>query len=89
MTEQVAPKEDEAQSDFYMTLGQSLRAARRTAGLTLCEVEELTAGEFKTASLGSYERGDRQVSVQRLLRLADLYRTTVNDLVTGLTPERP
>lgn len=54
-------------------VGERLRAARKHRRLTLGDVEALSGGEFKTSVLGAYERGERGVAVNRLLRLASLY----------------
>lgn len=62
-------------------LGDRLRAARRRRGWSLHEVEALSDQEFKASVLGAYERGERALSVQRLHRLAVMYRVPVNQLV--------
>jgi transcriptional regulator with XRE-family HTH domain len=54
-------------------IGERLRAARKAVHLSLHDVEAKTAGEFKAASLGTYERGERSISVDRLQRLAEVY----------------
>lgn len=41
--------------------------------MSLTEVEVASSGEFKASVLGAYERGDRALSVRRLVRLAQLY----------------
>jgi len=41
--------------------------------LSLAEVAERSGNEFKASSLGAYERGDREISVRRLQRLAEVY----------------
>lgn len=67
--------------ECHAALRRALRAARRNAGLTLVEVQELTAGEFKTASVSAYEQGDRAVTVWRAAGLARLYGTSIDALV--------
>jgi transcriptional regulator with XRE-family HTH domain len=62
-----------------------MRAVREQRGLSLLAVEAASAGEFKASSLGSYERGDRAISVTRLQRLADLYEVPID----ALFPELP
>ena len=42
-------------------------------------------GEFGISSLGAYERGDRVLSVDRLIRLAEIYRVDVSDLMPDRT----
>lgn len=68
---------DEAQSpeesNYSKRVGQRLRAVRRQKGLSLQEVEEKSAQEFKASVLGAYERGERTISVSRLHRLAGFY----------------
>lgn len=75
---------------FNHALGARLRAARRRRGLSLNEVENLSEREFKASVLGAYERGDRTISVPRLVRLAALYEVSVQNLIPSeVTPEEP
>jgi transcriptional regulator with XRE-family HTH domain len=67
--------------DFNYALGQRLRAARRQRGWSLGEVESQTDGEFKASVVGAYERGERAISVQRFVRLSDVYGKTAGDLL--------
>ena len=53
-------------------VGERLRAIRRQKGLSLHDVEARSRTEFKASVLGAYERGERAISVPRLMRLADL-----------------
>ncbi|MGC2240741.1 MAG: helix-turn-helix transcriptional regulator [Acidimicrobiia bacterium] len=66
---------------FSVTLGVRLRAARRQRGWSLGEVETHTEGEFKASVVGAYERGERALSVQRLVRLAEVYAVPPSDLL--------
>lgn len=54
-------------------IGIVLRVARRARGLTLRNVSTMSSGILKPSSLASYERGDRALTVERFLLLADLY----------------
>jgi transcriptional regulator with XRE-family HTH domain len=54
-------------------IGARLRDARRARGWSLLDVEAASNGEFKASVLGAYERGERALSVARLLRLASLF----------------
>ena len=54
-------------------VGERLRAIRRQKGLSLHDVEARSATEFKASVLGAYERGERAISVPRLLRLSEIY----------------
>lgn len=67
--------------DFNVALGQRLRAARRHRGWSLGDVESRTEGEFKASVVGAYERGERAISVQRLVNLADIYGASASDLL--------
>jgi len=62
-------------------VGARLRAIRRQKGMSLQEAEELSGQEFKASVLGAYERGERAISVPRLLRLAELYRVPPDQLL--------
>ncbi|MGH8923745.1 MAG: helix-turn-helix domain-containing protein [Acidimicrobiia bacterium] len=66
---------------FDKLLGERLRAARRHRGWSLQEVEKRSDSEFRSSVLGAYERGERAISVQRLHRLASLYRVDVAHLI--------
>lgn len=67
--------------DFNYALGQRLRAARRQRGWSLGEVESQTDGEFKASVVGAYERGERAISVQRYVALAEIYGASPSDLL--------
>lgn len=67
--------------DFNYALGQRLRAVRRQRGWSLGDVETHTRGEFKASVVGAYERGERAISVQRFVRLSDIYGTPASDLL--------
>jgi transcriptional regulator with XRE-family HTH domain len=54
-------------------IGDRLRVIRRQQGLSLHDVEARSKQEFKASVLGAYERGERALSVGRLVRLADIY----------------
>src|SRR5947207_9519555 len=62
-------------------VGERLRAIRRQKGLSLHDVEARSGQEFKASVLGAYERGERAISVSRLLRLAELYRVPPDQLL--------
>ena len=62
-------------------LGARLRAIRRQQHLTLHDVEERSGGEWKAVVVGSYERGDRAISVTKLARLAAFYGVPLHDLL--------
>ena len=62
-------------------LGAKLRAVRSQQGLSLHGVEEKSQGRWKAVVVGSYERGDRAVTVQRLSELAEFYGVPVGELL--------
>ena len=62
-------------------IGDRLRAIRRQKGLSLHEVEARSGQEFKASVLGAYERGERALSVPRLVRLAELYDVPTDQLL--------
>ena len=68
-------------SDYAKALGARLRAIRTQQGLSLHGVEEKSEGRWKAVVVGSYERGDRAVTVQRLSELADFYGVPVGELL--------
>ena len=73
-------------SDYAKQLGGRLRAIRTQQGLSLHGVEEKSRGRWKAVVVGSYERGDRAVTVQRLAELAEFYGVPVQELLPGGTP---
>ena len=79
----ITPHEDGTpDSDGYAkALGARLRAVRMQQHLSLHGVERKSDGRWKAVVVGSYERGDRAVSVQRLAELAEFYGVPVSDLL--------
>jgi transcriptional regulator with XRE-family HTH domain len=73
-------------SDYGRALGARLRAIRTQQGLSLHGVEEKSQGRWKAVVVGSYERGDRAVTVQKLAELADFYGVPVSELLPGSLP---
>lgn len=69
--------------DYQDELGRRLRSIRMMQGLTLADVEERSHGEWKAVVVGSYERGDRSVTVARLSELADFYGVPISHLLPG------
>ena len=68
-------------SEYQRRLGSRLRAIRQQQGLTLQQVEELSSGRWKAVVVGSYERGDRAVSVAKLAELSEFYNVPVSELL--------
>ena len=68
-------------TDYQKRLGARLRAIRQQQGLTLQQVEEVSGGRWKAVVVGSYERGDRAVSVAKLAELSEFYNVPVSELL--------
>lgn len=62
-------------------VGERLRAIRRQKGLSLHDVEARSNFEFKASVLGAYERGERAISVPRLIRLSQIYEVPSDQLL--------
>ena len=67
--------------EYAKALGNRLRAARTDQHLTLHGVERKSDGRWKAVVIGSYERGDRAISVHRLVELAAFYDVPVARLL--------
>jgi len=70
-------------TEYAKALGSRLRAIRTQQGLSLHGVEQKSQGRWKAVVVGSYERGDRAVTVQRLAELAHFYGVPVHELLPG------
>lgn len=68
---------------YAQDVGERLRRVRVEQGLTLQDVERISQGEWKAAVVGSYERGDRNISASRLLELAEFYGISPADVLPG------
>ncbi|MGX7679555.1 helix-turn-helix domain-containing protein [Jatrophihabitans sp. DSM 45814] len=62
-------------------MGSRLRAVRSQQRLSLHGVERKSGGKWKAVVVGSYERGDRAVSVARLAELAEFYGVPISELL--------
>ncbi len=58
---------------ILVSAGRALRAARSGRRMSLRHVEGLSRGRFKASALGSYERGERAISLERFCELSLLY----------------
>lgn len=68
-------------AEYQAALGGRLRAIRGQQGLSLQAVEEKSEGRWKAVVVGSYERGDRAITVAKLAELADFYQVPVSHLL--------
>jgi transcriptional regulator with XRE-family HTH domain len=71
--------------EYARQLGSRLRAIRDQRGWSLRDVHDASEGRFTGSAVGTYERGERGISVQRLSELAQLYGVPVERLL----PESP
>jgi transcriptional regulator with XRE-family HTH domain len=74
---------DEPVAPYAAELGRRLRAIRQQQGLSLHGVQSKSDGHWKAVVIGSYERGDRSITAQRLAELADFYGVPVTRLLPG------
>ncbi len=68
-------------------IGPRLRRIRQQQRLSLADVQERSGGRWKAVVVGAYERGDRAITVSRLVDLAAFYGVPVSDLLP--TPSAP
>jgi transcriptional regulator with XRE-family HTH domain len=73
-------------SDYARAVGEKLRGIRTQKGMSLHDVQEASAGKWKAAVIGAYERGDRNVTVARLADLAGFYGVPIGELLPDETP---
>lgn len=75
--------------DYAHALGARLRAIRNQQGLSLHGVEEKSDGRWKAVVVGSYERGDRAITVVKLAELAQFYSVPITDLLPDVASNAP
>lgn len=68
-------------ADYARAVGERLRQVRQRLRLSLQAVERMSSKEFKASVVGAYERGEREISVSRLQRLAAVYDVPVDALL--------
>ena len=62
------------------SLQKRLRQIREAQGLTLNQVAARSQGRISAIALGSYERGDRSISANKILEIAKIYQVPVSEL---------
>jgi hypothetical protein len=68
----------------YKEITNRLRLVRQIKGWTLHEVEKNSNGEINAIALGSWERGDRKPTLERLLILCnEVYKVPLSAVVSG------
>jgi transcriptional regulator with XRE-family HTH domain len=77
------PGAQRAPTGYDLALGGRLRSLREGLGLSLKGAEIYSAGQFRSTSLGTWERGERGISARKLVALAAVYGTDAGVLLTG------
>lgn len=72
------------QTDFAGATGEVLREIREGRSLSLRQVTVRSGGRFKPSSVASYERGERQISLERLFGLAGVYEVPPERIVEAI-----
>lgn len=70
-------------------VGARLRKVRVRQGWSLQDVERQSQGVWKAAVVGSYERGDRNITASRLVELAEFYRVPPSEVLPPDDRPRP
>ena len=65
----------------WASVARNLRAVRKQRGWTLQEVELRSRGRWKAVVVGSYERTDRALSIEKAIELANFYNVPFADLL--------
>jgi transcriptional regulator with XRE-family HTH domain len=66
-----------------------IRQLRREKGFTLLECEIRSGGRIRAVVLGAYERGDRSMSLKKVIEIAELFDVPLAHLIaTDLHPEK-
>lgn len=74
---------------FCMDVATRLRAVRKAKGMTLDDVERASEGRLMASVVGHYERGQRSLSLPRLVVLAEFYDVPVLVLLGIEEPAAP
>jgi transcriptional regulator with XRE-family HTH domain len=74
----------EGQTEFAAVTGQVLRQVRVGRSLSLRQVTVRSGGRFKPSSVASYERGERQISLERFFALANVYEVAPERIVAAI-----
>jgi transcriptional regulator with XRE-family HTH domain len=61
-----------------------LRQVREGRSLSLRQVTVRSGGRFKPSSVASYERGERQISLERFFSLAEVYEVAPERIVAAI-----
>lgn len=72
------------QDDFAAAAGEVLRQVRTGRSLSLRQVTVRSGGRFKPSSVASYERGERQISLERFFALAEVYEVAPERIAAAI-----
>ncbi|MDP9023159.1 MAG: transcriptional regulator [Actinomycetota bacterium] len=89
MTAKRSGGEERAVASYAEEVGTRLRRIRMQQGLSLQDVERRSGGKWKAAVVGSYERGDRNISAARLCELAEFYGVSPTEVLPQEDAPRP
>jgi XRE family transcriptional regulator, regulator of sulfur utilization len=67
---------------YRRKLGENIRAQRKLLGLSQEKLAE--KADLHPVYIGSVERGEENVSIDSLMRIAKALKVTLHDLVTGI-----
>lgn len=70
-------------------IARRIRALRQERGWSLADVEKISKGSLKAVVLGSYERCDRTLSINRLIELANIFSVPLGFLLAPLEKSAP
>lgn len=73
------PERANTNTPTISTVCAKLRYVRQLKGWTLADVQVQSNGKHKGNVIGSYERGQRTLSVKKLIELARFYNVPVSD----------
>jgi transcriptional regulator with XRE-family HTH domain len=65
---------------------ERLRAIRKSKGWSLQDVELLSNGKWEAVVIGSYERGDRAISLKKAISLMEFYQVPISELFPEVAP---
>lgn len=65
--------------EFYKIVGQNIRALRKNKKLTLQDIGDYLG--HRNNVIGAYERGERAINLEYIVKLCKFYEVTVNDIL--------
>jgi transcriptional regulator with XRE-family HTH domain len=65
---------------------ERLRVIRKSKGWSLQDVELRSNGKWRAVVIGSYERGDRAISLKKAISLMEFYQVPISELFPEVAP---